>query len=579
MSLCINPQCPHPDNPDNILFCQACGSELMLQGRYRVLSQLGGGGFGLTFEVQEVKNNTSKVLKVLTNNQPKAVELFQQEAEVLSYLHHPGIPLVDRDSYFIYHPRNSQNPIHCLVMEKVEGMDLQEWMFNRGMHPIDQTLAVEWLRQLVNILEQVHQQQFFHRDIKPSNIMLRASGEVALIDFGTARQVTQTVINQQGGVTGVVSAGYTPPEQINNNAVPQSDFFALGRTFVFLLTGKEPTSPDIYDYSNDELSWRNNIDEKISSQFADLIDQMMSRSPNQRPENTQVIIQQLEKIDPGLNPQKKVPTPTTSTQNTPIAVNLDAPTSSSFPVTFFHKIKLVDILLFIVSLAIFLIIWQFLSLLPTATLPGPFQVIRDTWFLILYPFYDKGGVDKGLFWQVLASLQRVLINFSLAAIVGIPLGYILGMYRLVYRAFIPLLLLLDAVPVLAWVPIGLAAARENEPAASIVIFIAAILPIILNTAFGAVNNSRNNKDILVMAPYIFTGFRLSIRSSWQAIIAAEIVMSGIVGIGFFVWNAYQNNSISEVILALIWIGIVGFALEQSVVYIGSRIKETSHLLG
>lgn len=572
MSLCINPQCPNPHNSDNILFCQACGSELMLQGRYRVLSQLGKGGFGLTFEVEEVRNNTLKVLKVLINNQPKAVQLFQQEADVLSYLNHPGIPFIDQDGYFIYHPRNSQNPIHCLVMEKIEGMDLQNWMFSRGMHPIDQTLALEWLRQLLIILEQVHQQQFFHRDIKPSNIMLRVSGQLALIDFGTARQVTKTVISHQGGVTGVVSAGYTPPEQINNNAVPQSDFFALGRTFVFLLTAKEPTSSEIYDYVKDELSWRSYVEKKISSQFADLIDQMMTRSLNQRPANTQIILKNLEDIEQTLNPRKQVYIPIAPTQNSPISVNYNAPITSSLPINFSHTIKLRDIPLLVSATTIFFIIWQFFSWLPSATLPGPIQTITNNFILIFYPFYDKGGIDKGLFWQIIASLQRVLISFSLAAIVGVPLGYLIGITDILYRALIPLLLLLDAVPVLAWVPIALAALRQNEPAAILVIFIAAILPIILNTAFGVVNSYQNHKEFRLLAPYIFTGFRLSIRSSWLAIIAAEIVMGGIIGIGFFLWNTYQNNNISGTLLAVAYIGIVGLVLEQLIAYIGTKIK-------
>ncbi|MFB2772783.1 nitrate ABC transporter, permease protein [Pelatocladus sp. BLCC-F211] len=242
------------------------------------------------------------------------------------------------------------------------------------------------------------------------------------------------------------------------------------------------------------------------------------------------------------------------------------------PVTFSHQIQLRDIPLFVSASAIFLIIWQFFSWLPGATLPGPIQTIADTRELIFYPLYDRGGIDKGLFWQIFASLQRVLISFSLAAIFGILLGYLIGINNIFYRAVIPLLLLLDAVPPLAWVPIALAAVRQNEPAASLVIFIAAILPIILNTAFGVVNTYQNNKEFRVLIPYIFTGCRLSIRYSWQAIIAAEIVMSGIVGIGFFIWDAYQNNSVSEVILSLACIGGVGFALEQLIVYIWSKIK-------
>ncbi|MDZ8106791.1 MAG: protein kinase [Nostoc sp. DedQUE12a] len=305
MSLCINFQCSKTQNRDDELFCLNCGSELLLKGRYRVMRQLGGGGFGLTFEVNEMRTNTPKVLKVLIHNQQKAVELFQQEAEVLSQLDNPGIPKVERDGYFVYFPRNSQNPVHCLVMEKIVGMDLEKYMVNCGLRPIDQDLAMQWLKELVTILDDVHSQNFFHRDIKPPNIMLRATGELTLIDFGTARQVTATVVNQQGGVTMISSAGYTPLEQMNSQAVPQSDFFALGRTFVYLLTGKYPLDSAIYDTQNDELVWRSHAPH-ISPLLADLLDEMMAHKPKQRPASTQVILQRLAEIERALNPPKVV---------------------------------------------------------------------------------------------------------------------------------------------------------------------------------------------------------------------------------------------------------------------------------
>ncbi|BAY92133.1 MULTISPECIES: right-handed parallel beta-helix repeat-containing protein [unclassified Tolypothrix] len=304
MSFCINPQCTNPQNSNDELFCLSCGSELLLQGRYRVVRQLGGGGFAVTFEVMEVRTDTPKVVKVLTNNHQKAIELFQQEAEVLSKLNHPGIPKVERDAYFVYFPRNSQNPSHCFVMEKIVGMDLQKYMENRGMRPIDQNLALQWLRELVTILDRVHKQNFFHRDIKPPNIMLRASsGELALIDFGTARELTQTYYfaQAQGQVTGIISAGYTPLEQMNGQAVLQSDFFALGRTFVYLLTGKQPTDPAIYNSYTNEMGWRS-CAPHISPLLADLIDQMMAHLPGHRPANTQEILQRLDQIDQSLQP-------------------------------------------------------------------------------------------------------------------------------------------------------------------------------------------------------------------------------------------------------------------------------------
>jgi hypothetical protein len=316
MSLCINPRCQKRDNPDDVLFCQACGSELLLQRRYRVMRQLGGGGFGITFEVNEVRTNTPKVLKVLINNQPKAVELFQQEARVLSELNHPGIPKVERDAYFVYFPRDSQDGIHCLVMEKIIGMDLQKYMENQGMRPIDQTSAIEWLKELVTILHQVHSQNFFHRDIKPPNIMLRADGHLALIDFGTARALTQTYwfAQAQGQVTGINSAGYTPIEQMNGQAVPQSDFFSLGRTFVYLLTGKEPSDPAVYDSYHNKLGWRNYAPH-ISPQLGNLIDQMMAHLPSQRPVNTQEILYRIAEIEQTLNPPQRIPTPTQPVNN------------------------------------------------------------------------------------------------------------------------------------------------------------------------------------------------------------------------------------------------------------------------
>lgn len=242
----------------------------------------------------------------------------------------------------------------------------------------------------------------------------------------------------------------------------------------------------------------------------------------------------------------------------------------------------------IIAIAIFLVVWQLFSWIPGATLPGPIQVVQDTWVLIFWPFYDRGGTDKGLFWQILASLQRVAISYTLAAIVGIGLGILIGTNKMMSRALDPIFQLLRTVPPLAWVPIALAALRQNEPAALFVIFITAIWPIIINTAVGVkqipedYNNvakvlQLNRKEyffnILIPAalPYIFTGLRIAIGLAWLAIIAAEIVMSGIVGIGFFIWEAYQNNNVSEVILALIYIGVVGFLLDKGMSWIENRI--------
>jgi bicarbonate transport system permease protein len=241
-----------------------------------------------------------------------------------------------------------------------------------------------------------------------------------------------------------------------------------------------------------------------------------------------------------------------------------------------------------IAIVIFLLVWQLFAWTPGATLPGPIQVIEDTWTLILYPFYDKGGTDKGLFWQILASLQRVAISYILAAVVGIGLGILIGVNQTMSKALDPIFQLLRTVPPLAWVPISLAALRQNEPAALFVIFITAIWPILINTAVGVtqIPQDYNNvakvlqlsrkeyfTNILIPAalPYIFTGLRIAIGLAWLAIIAAEIVMSGIVGIGFFIWDAYQNNNVSEVILALVYIGVVGLLLDKFMAWLQNLI--------
>ncbi len=250
--------------------------------------------------------------------------------------------------------------------------------------------------------------------------------------------------------------------------------------------------------------------------------------------------------------------------------------------------RLDDILMPMIAIAILLVVWQLFSFLPGAQLPGPIKVVQDTWIYILYPFFDRGETDKGLFWQVFASLQRVAIGYFFAAVVGIGLGIVVGMNQRISKALDPIFQILRTVPPLAWVPIALAALQQNQPAALFVIFITAVWPILINTAVGVrqIPQDYNNVaqvlqlprseyffKILFPAalPYIFTGLRIAIGLAWLAIIAAEIVMSGIVGIGFFIWNAYQNGQVSEIILALVYIGLVGWLLDKMMAYLQELI--------
>jgi serine/threonine protein kinase len=340
MSLCINPDCPKPQNLDSNMFCLACGSELLLDGRYRVVNQLGKGGFGCTYEVRELSktviNNSGlpKILKLLINNQPKAVELFQREADVLAKLNHPGIPVVDRDGYFTFLPRGATQPLHCLIMEKISGIDLRKYMRRRGNQPISESLAIEWLNQAALILREVHQRQFFHRDIKPSNIMLNQDGQLVLIDFGAVREITETYLakHSDGDITGIHSPGYTAPEQLNGQAVLQSDFYSLGRTFVYLLTGKKPN--DMFDSATGRLNWRSHAPQ-VSTLFADLLDQMMAFAPNKRPANADEILQRLQEINPTLQPSPPAIAPATDPDpaaNLPPTVITPVPTPEPAPI-------------------------------------------------------------------------------------------------------------------------------------------------------------------------------------------------------------------------------------------------------
>ena len=256
----------------------------------------------------------------------------------------------------------------------------------------------------------------------------------------------------------------------------------------------------------------------------------------------------------------------------------------------FWKKNSQNIFLPAIGTLIFLVVWQLISLSGITRLPGPLSLITNeqTRILLMYPFYDRGGLDKGLFWQTLASLGRVAQGYSIAAIVGISVGILLGTNRVVDKALDPLFQFLRMVAPLAWVPIALVAFQQNQPAAIFVIFITSVWPILINTKEGVkqipddYNNvarvlqlSRKEYYLNILfpsaLPYIFTGLRIAIGLAWLAIIAAEIVMSGIVGIGFFIWDAYQQNYISDIILAVVYIGAVGLLLDRGIDYIQKLI--------
>src|SRR3954451_16604484 len=241
----------------------------------------------------------------------------------------------------------------------------------------------------------------------------------------------------------------------------------------------------------------------------------------------------------------------------------------------------------LIVLALLLLFWELVCRRAGSTLPPPSRVFKETKELIFDPFFDRGGIDKGLFWHLSASLQRVALGYSIAAIVGIALGTLVGQSVWAMRGLDPLFQVLRTIPPLAWLPLSLAAFRDGQPSAIFVIFITSVWPIIINTAVGIRNIPQDYRNVAAVvqlnpleffakimipsaAPYTFTGLRIGIALSWLAIVAAQMLIGG-VGIGFFIWDAWNSSHISEIILSLFYVGIIGFILDRLIAVLGKIV--------
>lgn len=250
----------------------------------------------------------------------------------------------------------------------------------------------------------------------------------------------------------------------------------------------------------------------------------------------------------------------------------------------FGQYLLVRVTPALVVIGLLVALWQITCSQPDSNLPSASTVFEETRYLIENPFYDNGGTDVGMGWQLLASLQRVAIGYTLAVICGVALGILVGQSVWAMRGLDPLFQVLRTVPPLAWLPLSLAGFQDSQPSALFVIFITSIWPIIINTSVGVRNIPLDYRNVArvvrlngwqyfykimlpAAAPYIFSGLRIGIGLSWLAIIAAEMLVGG-VGIGFFIWDAWNSSRISDIILALIYVGIVGFALDRLVALLG-----------
>jgi len=241
----------------------------------------------------------------------------------------------------------------------------------------------------------------------------------------------------------------------------------------------------------------------------------------------------------------------------------------------------------LVVAALLLMLWQIACAGPGAFLPPPSQVWQEAGELIWSPFFDYGQSDVGLGWRVITSLQRVALGFGLAAAVGVLVGAFVGQSIWAMRGLDPIFQILRTVPPLAWLPLSLAAFRDSHPSAIFVIFITSVWPVLINTAVGVRNipqDYRNVARILRLnpvefffkimipsaAPYIFTGLRIGVGLSWLAIVAAEMLTGG-VGIGFFIWDAWNSSRLPDIIVALAYIGVVGFVLDRLVAGLGAVV--------
>jgi len=241
----------------------------------------------------------------------------------------------------------------------------------------------------------------------------------------------------------------------------------------------------------------------------------------------------------------------------------------------------------LLGFGLFLLVWSMVAHGSDGRLPGPLKTWDSAAVLFSDPFYDNGPNDQGIGWNILASLGRVGVGFGFAALVGIPLGFMIGRFDFLNRMSSPIIGLLRPVSPLAWLPIGLLVFNAAHPAAIWVIFISSIWPMIINTAVGV---SRIPQDYMNVArvlnlsewkiltkilfpavlPYLMTGVRLSIGVAWLVIVAAEMLTGGI-GIGFWVWDEWNNLNVEHIIIAIFVVGIIGLALEQGLIVLARKL--------
>ena len=303
MGYCLNPNCPHPDNPTNTERCQSCGSQLLLQGRYRVVKSLGQGGFGATFLAHDevLPGKPSCVIKQLRPSASAphvlqmARELFEREAETLGRIGtHPQLPRLL--AYF-----EDQQQFY-LVQEYISGLTLQQEVKRSG--PFSEAGVKQFLSEILPMLQYIHGQQVIHRDIKPANLIRRLEDcKLVLIDFGAVKnQVDQLAMSESSEQTALTAyaigtPGFAPPEQMSMRPVYASDIYAVGVTCIYLLTGKSPKDLD-HNPSTCELLWQHLV--QVSDHIADVLKKMLEVSVRHRYQSANEVLRALD-LEPYLD--------------------------------------------------------------------------------------------------------------------------------------------------------------------------------------------------------------------------------------------------------------------------------------
>jgi eukaryotic-like serine/threonine-protein kinase len=291
MLYCLNPHCKNRENLDVAEFCQSCQTPLLIHKRYHIIGFICERHCAATelFYVTDIHRPAMIfVLKTLISTDVKVRSLFEQEQLLSDKLIHPGIPK-GRDSFSVL--LEDRQEILCLLMENIPGKNLEQWITANGM--IGQEQAVKWLKQLLGTISYLHEQQIIHRDIKPSNIICKPDGNLVLIDFGSAKQITKEIISN----TAVGSFGFTAPEQFSGKAVIQSDFYAIGKTLMYLLMGS--------DFNNQNTFVPN---QAISPALHKLLQEMTMHKFQDRPANTKKILHRLQKIKQATGHQQRLKT-------------------------------------------------------------------------------------------------------------------------------------------------------------------------------------------------------------------------------------------------------------------------------